>query len=485
MVSAMAESPAKRRCRIALLPAMAGVLLASAAHAGGTAATRPRYLDLRYDENWNVLADRGDAPAADFFDPLKYIPLTESGSAWLSFGAQLRERLEIWDDFGFGGPPGESHDDTYLLSRVLFHADLHLTAWLRVFAQGKSSFVTPDRDLPGGNRKTDVDQVDLQNGFVDVTFPAVGGAQLTLRGGRQEMAFGAQRLVSPLDWANTRRTFDGASAILSMGGWQATGFWTRPVRVNRYALNDWGPKDSFYGLYASGLVARTAIRTDLYWLGLERGDASWNGTSGDEKRQTLGARLSGVVPGTPLDLDIEGAYQLGKVGPGDVNAFMLASQLGWWLESLALSPRFFVGFDWASGDESPGGDVETFNQLFPLAHQYYGFIDALGRQNAVDGSLGVVLRPLPALTATLTGHHFWRADDDDALYSASGAVSRPGSGGSSSWLGAEIDLLLRYQLDVHTALVGGYSHYFAAGFIDESGRGRDVDFGYWIFQYTF
>ena len=96
-----------------------------------------------------------------------------------------------------------------------------------------------------------------------------------------------------------------------------------------------------------------------------------------------------------------------------------------------------------------------------------------------------MLHPLPALTATLYGHHFWRAETDDALYSASGAVSRPGSAGSSSWLGAEIDLLLRYQLDVHIALLGGYSHYFAAGFIDESGRGRDIDFGYLIFQYTF
>ena len=98
---------------------------------------------------------------------------------------------------------------------------------------------------------------------------------------------------------------------------------------------------------------------------------------------------------------------------------------------------------------------------------------------------GFVLRPFPATTTTLTGHHFWRAEDDDALYSASGAVSRPGSSGSSTWLGAEIDLLVRYQFDVHTALLAGYSHFFTGDFLRESGRGRDIDFGYWIFQYTF
>lgn len=469
---------------IALLSAMVAALLASAARAEGPAPTRPRYLDLRYDENWSVLAGDGAAQSEDFFDPVKYIPLTESGAYWLSFGAQFRERVELWEDFNFRAPPGEEHDDAFLLTRLLFHADLHLTPYLRVFAQGKAAFAT-NRNLPGGKRKSDVDQIDLQNGFLDLTLPELGGISLVLRGGRQEMSFGAQRLVSPLDWANTRRTFDGASAILSWQGWQATGFWARPVQVNRYSLNQWTRDEFFYGLYATGPLGDGGIRGDLYWLGLDHEDVTFNGTNGHEKRQTLGGRLFGPLLGTPLDFEVEGAYQLGRVGPGDVNAFMVASQLGWWLEEFRTSPRFFVGFDWASGDESPGGDVETFNQLFPLSHQYYGFIDAIARQNAVDAQTGVVLRPLPATTTLLTGHFFWRADGDDALYNAAGVVTRPGSSGSSTWLGAEIDLLVRYQLDVHTALLAGYSHFFTGDFLRTSGRGRDIDFGYFILQYIF
>jgi hypothetical protein len=469
---------------IALLPAMAAMLTASAALAEGPPPARPRYLDLRYDENWSVLAQEEDAQARDFFDPIKYIPLSESGAYWLSFGAQLRERVELWNNFNFGTPVGEGHDDAFLLTRLLFHADLHLTEHVRIFAQVKSAFIT-DRSLPGGRRKSDVDEIDLQNGFLDLALPEWGGAKLVLRGGRQEMSFGAQRLVSPLDWTNARRTFDGASAILSWHGWQGTGFWARPVQVNRYSLNEWTKDEFFYGLYANGPLGESAVRGDLYWLGLDRGSASFNGTSGHEKRQTLGARLFGVLPGMPLDFELEGAYQLGSVGPGDVSAFMVASMLGWWFETAPASPRLFAGFDWASGDGSPGGDVETFNQLFPLAHQYYGFIDALARQNAVDAQTGVVLRPLPATTATLTGHFFWRADSDDALYNAAGAVTRAGSSGSSPWLGAEIDLLLRYQFDVHTALVAGYSHFFTGEYLRTSGRGRDIDFGYWTLQYTF
>ena len=85
--------------------------------------------------------------------------------------------------------------------------------------------------------RLDVDHLDVQNAFVDLNLPLGDDADLTLRGGRQELLFGAQRLVSPLDWANTRRTFDGASAILSMGDWKHTLFWTHPVLIDNDSKN--------------------------------------------------------------------------------------------------------------------------------------------------------------------------------------------------------------------------------------------------------
>ena len=43
--------------------------------------------------------------------------------------------------------------------------------------------------------------------------------------------------------------------------------------------------------------------------------------------------------------------------------------------------------DIASGDDDPtDGDLETFNQLFPLGHAYFGYIDVIGRQNIIDVS---------------------------------------------------------------------------------------------------
>jgi len=42
---------------------------------------------------------------------------------------------------------------------------------------------------------------------------------------------------------------------------------------------------------------------------------------------------------------------------------MLTTVLGYTLPITRLSPRVYVEFDYASGDDRPGGDVETFSQL--------------------------------------------------------------------------------------------------------------------------
>src|SRR5262245_14018815 len=88
--------------------------------------TRPSYQVLRFNEDWSVLARKpADAPP-DSFDPVKYMPLDDDEDIWLSLGGGARTRLEGWNNFNFGAPPSERHDDTFLLTRTLFHGDLHV-----------------------------------------------------------------------------------------------------------------------------------------------------------------------------------------------------------------------------------------------------------------------------------------------------------------------------------------------------------------------
>ena len=440
---------------------------------------RPKLQYLRFNEDWSSLknASRDDLP---WQDAIKHIPLSDDGDVWLSLGGHTRARFEAHDNFAFGAPAIDNDD--FLLWRAKLHADLHIGDSFRFFVEGKSALST-DRDLPGGNRTLDVDSFELQQAFVDLSFELGEGTRLTIRPGRQELSFGKQRLVSPLPWGNALRHWDGVSALLSAEGFKAHAFWTEFTPVDKYDFNTADTSRDFYGLYTTSDFGATKL--DLYYLGFERGSATFNGTTGREERHTVGGRLFGKFGETGIDYDLEGAYQFGSVGSADVSAFMIGSQIGWSPSDLAWKPRFYVGFDYASGDDAAGGDVQTFNHLYPLGHAYLGFIDIVGRQNIADVSVGVKFSPLKKVSIGIDGHFFFRAEDSDALYNAGGGVVRGAGGSTSKDVGAELDLTVKWSVNRHVTAQLGYSHFFADDFIEETGSSKDIDFFYTQIVMTF
>src|SRR5207245_1701806 len=128
-----------------------------------------------------------------------------------------------------------------------------------------------------------------------------------------------------------------------------------------------------FGIYSTGPLHFLPVNLDLYWLSADNAGVTINGTSGRERRQTLGARTWGKIGQTNLDFEIEGAGQFGTVGRRDVAAGMFTTNLGYTLPIPRLSPRVYLEFDYASGDGRPGGTVGTFNQLCPTATSFLGY----------------------------------------------------------------------------------------------------------------
>ena len=60
-----------------------------------------------YDENYWFLKD--ERCRTDFLDRVKYVPLTEDGNTFLSFGGQIRERYEFFDNYNWGQGPQTPH----------------------------------------------------------------------------------------------------------------------------------------------------------------------------------------------------------------------------------------------------------------------------------------------------------------------------------------------------------------------------------------
>jgi hypothetical protein len=433
----------------------------------------PPFNNLRFAEDWSKF-ERDESP--DLFDSLKKIELSDN--VWLSIGGEFRARLEAWDGFGFS----DSNDDEFFLFRTHLHGDLHIGDNWRVFLEGRFNTLS-ERDLPGGRRDAlDADYGDIWNTFVEYT-NAGTNVKATFRLGRQELQYGKQRLISPLDWANNRRIFDGAAVKLAgvNAPWKFDVFATYPVMEDRHSFNETDEDVFFGGAYFTRAFPEKNVNMDAYFLALDASAGMY-----DNERYTVGGRIWGQACSIEnLTFEIEGAYQFGDHTDLDVSAWMFTAETTYTFVDAKTKPWISVGFDYASGDSDPtDGDSETFSQLFPLAHAYLGFADVVGRQNVMDYRATFGCWPIEK-KMRLRGdvHYLMLADDDDGLYSVGGGLARAPM--TEDEVGTEIDLTMLYKCNRHTDVLVGFSHVFAGDFIEESGPDDDIDFFYTQVGFTF
>src|SRR5882724_8763168 len=125
---------------------------------------------LRFNEDWSTLKGVDLSQTDDFWDRLKYIPLTKDESVWLSFGGQARGRVEYFNQFQWGASAPEQSAG-YLLTRLRLSGELHVTPYFRMYVEGKSALVPINRKLQGDNSTSFYDQNSLFNGFAEIMIP--------------------------------------------------------------------------------------------------------------------------------------------------------------------------------------------------------------------------------------------------------------------------------------------------------------------------
>lgn len=365
-----------------------GPFCAAVGAAGPSTAPAPAYTPLRWNEDYRYLRD--PVRHTDLFDPIKYIPLNEDGDWYLSLGGQARYRYEWFESASFGIGPQD--DNGFHLLRLMGHVDAHFGRNVRAFVQGTAAQAT---GREGGERPViDENAFDFHQAFFDLDVPIDNDVSLLLRGGRQNLLYGAQRLISPLDWTNTRRTFDGGRASLK---WHedltVDFFYVHPIVVDKGPLDNSNGNVVFTGFYnmlmLPDILEGAESRVEAYGLYLDNDTANFAASGvGDENRYTIGGRF--YTNPKPWDADVEAAYQFGDFAGDDISAWMFATEGGYTFAGRPHTPRAFLGFDIASGDrDATDGALNTFNQLFPLGHAYLGYIDVIGRQNIIDLHPGV------------------------------------------------------------------------------------------------
>lgn len=413
----------------------------------------------------------------DVYDSLKRIRL---GEDWLfSTGGQVMNRYMNESNSRL-----TRSDNSYDLFRVRAYGDLWYQDKVRLYAEFTSAHIINNELAP---LPIDANRADFQNLFIDAKVADVDGKPVYARVGRQELLLGSQRLISTLDWANTRRTFQGVSLFRQGEEWDFTAFWVRPVVPNTTHVDSWDENQNFAGLWLTNRPEKGQA-IDLYYLFLDNHNkVTQQGIDrAPHSTHTMGARYSGDKD--HFLWDVETAVQLGDRGGESIFAGMATAGAGYHFECAPMNPTFWLYYDYASGDRNPNnGNYHTFNQLFPFGHYYMGWADLVARQNIHDLNAHLYLYPANWVTVWLQYHHFWLAASEDALYNAAGnATRRSPTGIAGREVGQELDAILNFHLTKHSDLMFGYCKLFGGEFLRNTAaanRGVDSDLLFAMYSY--
>lgn len=419
--------------------------------------------------NWDFrYLEKADNQQHDWSDCYKRI---HCGEHWLlSLGGEARYRFANEVNSRLTG-----RSNSYDLTRLRVFGDLWYDDRFRLFVEYHDA-----RFFNGELARLAVDDTgsDLLNAFVEIRLGDIDCQPVYVRAGRQELLYGSQRLISPPDWVNTRRTFDGVTAYWHTEKYNLDVFWARPVIPEPNDFDNADHNRDFFGVWNTW-KPKAGTTVDLYWLYLNQRTPGAAGYI-----HTIGGRVVGDVDGELL-YDFEGMLQFGEQRGKTVVAQAWAAGLGWRWKECCWNPQVWVYYDFGSGSGNPQGAVDhTFNQLFPFGHYYLGFLDLVGRQNIHDVNFQASVNPEPWITLLGQCHVFHLASSQDALYSAAGVpLRRDRTGRSGNYVGTELDFLVNFHLTAHQDLLIGYSVLFAGEFIRNTGPGQDPQLFYT--QYSF
>jgi hypothetical protein len=432
-------------------------------------AARPNITGVRYDEDYSYLSDPAKRTGA-WWEKFKYIPLDVNGNAYLTLGMELRLREEAYQNKNWGEVPV----DNYQWYRAMPYADLHLGPNLRLFGQVIGAWTTGKETAVTGVDETGV---ELLQGFADVKVPLGSDVAATFRAGRQLLSYGSERLIGLRYGPNVLRSFDAGLVSFETRRWRVDGFYARPVRNNIESFDDrFDRSRSVWSLYATRKLDELSPKSglDLYYIGYQNADATFNQGSGEEVRHTIGSRFFGGA--LDWDWNFEGMVQFGQFNGGNIGAWSVASDTGYTFQNVIFSPRIGLKANIISGDRNPNdASLQTFNPLFPKG-KYFGEIGLIGPYNLINAHPNITFHLDDHWTLQGAAVLYWRDSLGDGIYDAGGSLVRSSDGSRSRYIGTQADIVLGWQPTREFSAELEYSVFVPGQFIKDTGPARTAHF---------
>ncbi len=428
------------------------------------AAFRTRY------ETWNAFAMDTDS----FVGTRSRLKLTYNWDARLTLVGEVQDvRVASMDSDGTGAIATHriAADGDYNVHGT----DVHLL-WAEFKATPASFFRVGRQDLKVGP---------------EVTYPELDWKYL-------KAARLGERLIGSVGWSHEERAADGITLGWDLGDYQLFGFAAQPTSGVFEVENAYR---SLHGIVYEGatLAAKRGTwlpNTEVTGFGIayqDTRDLDDAGIPHGLSLFTFGASGLGVYPLGPgkVDLLLWGALQYGSYGLLNHSAWALLAEAGYQLPDCFLKPWLRFGVNIGSGDGDPtDSEHETFFNMLPTNHLYYGFADQLALQNLINPFVQLRLAPHPMVALNLFAHWFRLQSNDDSRYAGTGAFNTDTFGFPAApsrgftHVGREYDVVATFTPHRTLTIEGGFS-WFEGGATYGLSRSQNLRFGYVMAEFKY
>lgn len=399
-------------------------------------------------------------------------------------GGSVRLRYESRQDFNLA-----DSEQTYYLSQVRLNLNAKFDDSHSVFTElqdariyGEDANGVPFINENARNQPF-ADPLDVHQMYYQYQSDAI-----TVKVGRQKFNLADGRLVASLEWVNTARVHDGIRFTHKSQDRTLDIFASSVVGVDPDELNDQSTSGNryfdsdFHGVLMTDTAMIPNQKLEYWWFFRDNNSGVF-----DDGVHTLGTRVSGKQ--NKLSWDVQGAWQFGDFYDValaqnlDHQAFMVHASAAYQI----MGGKLGAGYNFASGDDDPNdGKHGTFDNLYPLNHAYYGFMDLFSLQNIHNLEL-TWTQPRPFgvdTTLRIAWQMFWLDNTHDAWYNAGlrpnlTRLNTAYSQGADSHVGNELDVTVKGKFQ-GVSYRAGYSYFFAEDYTQDTGNGEDAQF--WFLQ---
>jgi hypothetical protein len=428
---------------------------------------------LRYDDDFTLV--KKDSVKKGF-NQLKYIPLGKNNS--ISFGGELREQFQVYNNINFGDVPPTFQDDSanQLWHRLMVHSNIELGNHFRFFIQLNSTlrFLNDNPIVP----EIDENQLSLYQAFAELKY-----SNCNIRLGYQEMYYGNHRLITVREEPNTRQTFDGLVVKHKLKNGTIDLFAVSKVVSKQYVFDDESMHDGLYGIYGTQYFSNHKMGLDYFLVDFQSKARKYNYQSGFEDRQTFGMRLFSNLK--TINFEFEGGYQSGKFNDLNISAYTVLADIN---ATVLPSKKGVIGFaaNVASGDKDSGDNkLNTYNLIY--AKPAYGLAIPIGATNIISLSPYIKINPIQKLNILAQVFFMSRNSNQDGTYSPGMIENRPKPNAlftsDKKTLGQFYVLETNYQQTKNLSFSFDASYFNAGSYPKASGKGNDVT--YLSFKSTF